>query len=76
MPEFIEIKDEIFRVSSIVYAYIDEIANGYANSQFLIKIGLDTKQEHFIYFDSEEECTSTYLNIRNSLLKNTQKLNS
>lgn len=74
MPEYIEIKDEIFKVSSINYTYCDVFPG--KPDRWSIVIGLNTKQEHLIYFDDEDECSSEYLKIKDSLLKNTKKLNS
>lgn len=72
MPEFVEIKDEIYSVDSIECICADV----FGEDQYIIRIYTKTKRECVIYFENEELCKSSYLKVRDILLKNTQKLNS
>lgn len=78
MPEFIEIKDEIFSVANLIKVTPDSIAvstNEFIKETFFIRV-LHTKGEDLVYFNSEDECKEAYSKVRQTLLKSTQKLNS
>lgn len=72
MPEFIEIKDEVLQVSSIVRMTTDLVGN---DNRPVIRL-ITHREDYMIFFDDEESCKEAYLKARDILLKNTQKLNS